>query len=126
MRVPCYCRFAVRAATYLHLPIANPSRPPTRHSLANIIAAVNPQALQGLGPEVLTELAGRMEAALSRVRAAALAAAAERAHQCPVCWEARKGLVFGCGHQTCVDCGEKLAACPICREPVALRIRVYG
>ncbi|KAG2434497.1 hypothetical protein HYH02_012323 [Chlamydomonas schloesseri] len=84
------------------------------------------QALQGLGPEALSDLAGRMEAALSRVRAAALAAAAERDHQCPVCWEARKGLVFGCGHQTCVGCGEKLAACPICREPVALRIRVYG
>ncbi|KAG2426065.1 hypothetical protein HXX76_013253 [Chlamydomonas incerta] len=84
------------------------------------------QALQGLGPEALTELAARMEAALSRVRGAALAAAAERDHQCPVCWEARKGLVFGCGHQTCVGCGEKLAACPICREPVALRIRVYG
>ncbi|GIL74293.1 hypothetical protein Vretifemale_4339 [Volvox reticuliferus] len=85
-----------------------------------------PGALQGMGAEELGELAAKMEAALSRVRAAQLQAAAERDLLCPVCWERRKGLVFGCGHQTCCSCGEKLAACPICREPVSLRIRVYG
>ncbi|EFJ46248.1 hypothetical protein VOLCADRAFT_118112 [Volvox carteri f. nagariensis] len=85
-----------------------------------------PGALQGMGTDELAELAGRMEAALSRVRAAQLQAAAERDLLCPVCWELRKGLVFGCGHQTCCSCGEKLAACPICREPVSIRIRVYS
>ena len=39
---------------------------------------------------------------------------------CPVCWEARRGLVFGCGHATCVACGEKLAACPICRAAIGI------
>ncbi|PNH04533.1 E3 ubiquitin-protein ligase [Tetrabaena socialis] len=83
-------------------------------------------ALSGLGPEELAALAARMEAALSRVRAAQLQAASERDLMCPVCWEARKALVFGCGHQTCCACGDKLAACPICRLPVSLRIRVYS
>lgn len=53
-------------------------------------------------------------------------ASVERDLLCPVCWEQRKGLVFGCGHQTCADCGKKLTACPICRVPIKLRIRVYN
>ncbi|GIL42029.1 hypothetical protein Vafri_96 [Volvox africanus] len=86
----------------------------------------DPAVLQGMGAEELGELAAKLEAALSRVRAAQLQAAAERDLLCPVCWELRKGLVFGCGHQTCCSCGEKLAACPICRKPVSLRIKVYS
>ncbi|GLI70465.1 hypothetical protein VaNZ11_015375 [Volvox africanus] len=85
-----------------------------------------PAALQGMGAEELGELAAKLEAALNRVRAAQLQAAAERDLLCPVCWELRKGLVFGCGHQTCCSCGEKLAACPICRKAVSLRIKVYS
>ncbi|GFR45298.1 hypothetical protein Agub_g6656 [Astrephomene gubernaculifera] len=83
-------------------------------------------ALAGLGPEELGRLAGEMEAALGRVRAAQLQAAAAREQQCPVCWERRKELVFGCGHQTCGECGERLSACPICRTTISIRIRVYG
>ena len=52
------------------------------------------------------------------------AVASER-EACPVCWEARRGLVFGCGHATCVACGEKLAACPICRAAIGIRIRTF-
>ncbi|KXZ47042.1 hypothetical protein GPECTOR_38g279 [Gonium pectorale] len=83
-------------------------------------------ALAQMGPDELADLASRLEGALSRVRSAQLQAAADREQQCPVCWERRKGLVFGCGHQTCCACGDKLAACPICRVPVSLRIRVYS
>ncbi len=53
-------------------------------------------------------------------------AVAERDLLCPVCWEARKGLVFQCGHQTCGACGERLTACPICRVAISIRIKTYG
>ncbi|KAG2495810.1 hypothetical protein HYH03_006052 [Edaphochlamys debaryana] len=96
----------------------------SRRELSRLQA--EPSALAGLGPEELAELAAKLEGSLSRVRAAQLQAAAERDLLCPVCWEARKGLVFGCGHQTCCACGDKLALCPICRVPVSLRIRVYS
>ena len=47
-------------------------------------------------------------------------------HALSICWEARRrGLVFGCGHATCVACGGKLAACPICRAAIGIRIRTY-
>ena len=45
---------------------------------------------------------------------------------CPVCWSRMKDRVaFGCGHQTCEACGEKLAMCPLCRLPIMLRIKLF-
>ncbi|KAF9619463.1 hypothetical protein IFM89_007038 [Coptis chinensis] len=44
---------------------------------------------------------------------------------CPVCLSSTKDLVFGCGHQTCYDCGKELSLCPICRTLIGTRIRLY-
>lgn len=44
---------------------------------------------------------------------------------CPICITNRKDMAFGCGHQTCCDCGEFLDACPICRRAIQTRIRLY-
>ncbi|XVE74912.1 hypothetical protein DITRI_Ditri12bG0056600 [Diplodiscus trichospermus] len=47
-------------------------------------------------------------------------------HQiCPICLGNRKDMAFGCGHQTCCDCGEDLQLCPICRSTIETRIRLY-
>lgn len=73
----------------------------------------------------LGDLAASLEARLARVREAVVRAAAERELLCPVCWDARKAVVFQCGHQTCGGCGERLAECPICRQRISLRIKTY-
>ncbi|CAA6668019.1 unnamed protein product [Spirodela intermedia] len=44
---------------------------------------------------------------------------------CPICLASQKNLAFQCGHQTCCDCGENLYSCPICREDIHTRIRLY-
>ncbi|KAJ8750237.1 hypothetical protein K2173_014152 [Erythroxylum novogranatense] len=44
---------------------------------------------------------------------------------CPICLTNPKDMAFGCGHQTCCDCGEDLQSYPICRSPVNTRIRLY-
>ncbi|XP_043804918.1 E3 ubiquitin-protein ligase RGLG2 isoform X1 [Manihot esculenta] len=44
---------------------------------------------------------------------------------CPICLTNRKDMAFGCGHQTCCECGEDLQSCPICRSPIQTRIRLY-
>jgi DTW domain-containing protein YfiP len=36
-----------------------------------------------------------------------------------------KDLAFGCGHQTCNDCGKHLVRCPMCQQPITTRIRLY-
>ncbi|XP_074309979.1 E3 ubiquitin-protein ligase RGLG5-like [Silene latifolia] len=44
---------------------------------------------------------------------------------CPICITNPKDMAFGCGHQTCCDCGEFLDACPICRRAIQTRIKLY-
>lgn len=44
---------------------------------------------------------------------------------CPICFTNPKNMAFGCGHQTCFDCGEGLKICPICRIPIKTRIKLY-
>ncbi|PQM34585.1 E3 ubiquitin-protein ligase RGLG4 [Prunus yedoensis var. nudiflora] len=44
---------------------------------------------------------------------------------CPVCLTNNKDLAFGCGHMSCRDCGPRLSNCPICRQPIRSRLRVF-
>ncbi|KAJ8768293.1 hypothetical protein K2173_021233 [Erythroxylum novogranatense] len=44
---------------------------------------------------------------------------------CPVCLSNAKDMAFGCGHQTCCECGESLQLCPICRGPIEMRLKLY-
>ncbi|XVE85190.1 hypothetical protein DITRI_Ditri17bG0071900 [Diplodiscus trichospermus] len=44
---------------------------------------------------------------------------------CPICLGNPKNMAFGCGHQTCCDCGEDLQICPICRSTIQTRIRLH-
>ncbi|KAJ8475839.1 hypothetical protein OPV22_019566 [Ensete ventricosum] len=43
---------------------------------------------------------------------------------CPVCLSNPRNMAFGCGHQTCVDCGPRLSFCPICRSSIQTRIKL--
>ncbi|XP_042062067.1 E3 ubiquitin-protein ligase RGLG2-like [Salvia splendens] len=44
---------------------------------------------------------------------------------CPICLTNPKDMAFGCGHQTCRDCGQPLKLCPICRSKITTRIKLY-
>ncbi|CAJ1793031.1 unnamed protein product [Sphenostylis stenocarpa] len=44
---------------------------------------------------------------------------------CPICLSNAKDMAFGCGHQTCCECGQDLQPCPICRSPINTRIKLY-
>ncbi|KAL9226383.1 hypothetical protein vseg_002204 [Gypsophila vaccaria] len=44
---------------------------------------------------------------------------------CPICITNPKDMAFGCGHQTCCECGEFLDTCPICRRAIQTRIRLF-
>ncbi|KAJ3679066.1 hypothetical protein LUZ60_017077 [Juncus effusus] len=44
---------------------------------------------------------------------------------CPICMWKPKDFAFGCGHQTCYDCGKDLQRCPICQSQITTKIRLY-
>ncbi|PIN17808.1 putative E3 ubiquitin ligase [Handroanthus impetiginosus] len=44
---------------------------------------------------------------------------------CPICLSNPKDMAFGCGHQTCCECGRELQVCPICRSRIETRIKLY-
>ncbi|XP_021771176.1 E3 ubiquitin-protein ligase RGLG2-like [Chenopodium quinoa] len=44
---------------------------------------------------------------------------------CPICFTNNKDMAFGCGHQTCAECGQDLLNCPICRSSIQTRIKLY-
>ncbi|CAI9756324.1 unnamed protein product [Fraxinus pennsylvanica] len=45
---------------------------------------------------------------------------------CPICLSNLKDMAFGCGHQTCCDCGIDLEICPICRSSITTKIKLYS
>ncbi|XP_031279044.1 E3 ubiquitin-protein ligase RGLG3 [Pistacia vera] len=44
---------------------------------------------------------------------------------CPICLTNPKDMAFGCGHTTCKDCGATLSTCPMCRQQITSRLRLY-
>ncbi|KAM3750539.1 hypothetical protein ACB098_04G044100 [Castanea mollissima] len=44
---------------------------------------------------------------------------------CPICLTNPKDMAFGCGHTTCKNCGENISTCPMCREPITTRLKLY-
>ncbi|KAL6658837.1 hypothetical protein ACP70R_002877 [Stipagrostis hirtigluma subsp. patula] len=45
---------------------------------------------------------------------------------CPICLTNAKDLAFGCGHMCCRECGENLTRCPICRQTIRSRLRLFS
>ncbi|KAL9454720.1 hypothetical protein AB3S75_010180 [Citrus x aurantiifolia] len=44
---------------------------------------------------------------------------------CSICLTNVKDMAFGCGHQTCCECGQDLELCPFCRSTIQTRIKLY-
>ncbi|XP_044467418.1 E3 ubiquitin-protein ligase RGLG4 [Mangifera indica] len=49
----------------------------------------------------------------------------DRTQACPICLTSPKDLAFNCGHMTCSDCGSRVTNCPICRQRITNRLRLY-
>ncbi|XP_021300828.1 E3 ubiquitin-protein ligase RGLG3 isoform X2 [Herrania umbratica] len=45
---------------------------------------------------------------------------------CPICLTNPKDMAFGCGHTTCKDCGTTISSCPMCRQPITTRLRLFS
>ncbi|MED6156410.1 E3 ubiquitin-protein ligase rglg3 [Stylosanthes scabra] len=45
---------------------------------------------------------------------------------CPICLTNPKDMAFGCGHTTCRECGATLSLCPMCRQEITTRLKLYN
>lgn len=48
-----------------------------------------------------------------------------KSYECPICIEIKSNVVFNCGHIICNECQLPLDLCPICREPITTRIKIF-
>jgi E3 ubiquitin-protein ligase RGLG len=49
----------------------------------------------------------------------------ENDHQCCVCMERHKNTALGCGHVLCENCARSVSTCPLCKQPIASRLKLY-
>lgn len=69
-----------------------------------------------LGPSASATEAAKLRQELEATR---------QAQECPVCLTNAKNCAFGCGHTTCWDCGQQIRDCPICRQKIETRIKLF-
>lgn len=50
----------------------------------------------------------------------------EDRHQCAICMERQRSVVFLCGHSACAECSENLDRCHMCRVPVERKIPIFS
>ncbi|KAL9335295.1 hypothetical protein Peur_072476 [Populus x canadensis] len=81
----------------------------------------NPKPAQSSNSRPSASSSGRHDV----VGTALPASSASDNHLCPICLTDPKDMAFGCGHQTCCDCGQDLQSCPICRSTIHTRIKLY-
>ncbi|TXG46335.1 hypothetical protein EZV62_028164 [Acer yangbiense] len=49
----------------------------------------------------------------------------DRTQACPICLTSAKDMAFNCGHMTCRECSTKVSNCPICRQRITNRLRLF-
>ncbi|KAI5679277.1 hypothetical protein M9H77_10227 [Catharanthus roseus] len=60
------------------------------------------------------------------VQAAPSSSSFYNAKVCSICYTNPKDLAFGCGHQTCYNCGVYMEFCPTCHISITTRIKLYS
>ncbi|KAM6570155.1 hypothetical protein CsatB_018140 [Cannabis sativa] len=91
--------------------------PPPNYGSASGSASKRPNSYRPSAPTAV-----RNDPGVSR---ATPASSASDNHLCPICLTDPKDMAFGCGHQTCCECGQDLDLCPICRSDIQTRIKLY-
>ena len=90
------------------------------------LAQAEPQALEKLSLSETRILKRELQSALHRCQQhEAKLETAEK--ECVICYDAARQVAFApCGHYaTCAECSTRMDDCPICKEPIRQRTRIY-
>ena len=95
--------------------------------LTKELEEINPKesTLNAMSLKELEEVIEALDAKVTRLQMRKAALVVEQSNKCCVCWTAKKEVAFKCGHQTCASCSEQIHLCPICRQTIDLRIKLF-
>ena len=83
------------------------------------------RALRPLEADALDALQAEVLAAAGRIQQAAAEKRAEE-KQCVVCMDKEKDVALDpCGHRVCAECAPSLNECPMCKQNIGRRMRLY-
>ena len=117
-----------RAAAEAVAVVETVSDPPTPERPEGELAALRALDARRLSPAALDASMELLPALLRRcaIERARRAAAEDAGTECVVCLEDARSVAFGCGHLcVCEACAPTVVACPLCREPVRAKQRIY-
>ena len=117
-----------RAAAEAVAVVETASDPPTPERPEGELAALRALDARRLSPAALDASMELLPDLLRRcaIERARRAAAEDAGTECVVCLEDARSVAFGCGHLcVCEACAPTVVACPLCREPVRAKQRIY-
>jgi len=117
-----------RAAAEAVAVVETASDPPTPERPEGELAALQALDARRLSPAALDASMELLPDLLRRcaIERARRAAAEDAGTECVVCLEDARSVAFGCGHLcVCEACAPTVVACPLCREPVRAKQRIY-
>jgi hypothetical protein len=117
-----------RAAAEAVAVVETVSDPPTPEREQGDLAALQALDARRLSPAALDASMELLPDLLRRcaIERARRAAAEDAGTECVVCLEDARSVAFGCGHLcVCEACAPTVVACPLCREPVRAKQRIY-
>ena len=117
-----------RAAAEAVAVVETVSDPPTPEREQGELAALQALDARRLSPAALDASMELLPDLLRRcaIERARRAAAEDAGTECVVCLEDARSVAFGCGHLcVCEACAPTVVACPLCREPVRAKQRIY-
>ncbi|KAA0025590.1 hypothetical protein IC582_018595 [Cucumis melo] len=107
--------------TQQHLPFPLPRPPP----ITNIRRNYYPPSYRRTDSDISSSFSGSTSPAHSVLsRSSTWSSTPSFNRICPKCYLNEKELAFGCGHQTCSDCGKDLLFCPTCQTQITKSIKL--
>lgn len=128
MEIPSQYKATIELGVLGHVTSKSPERvplPPPFGSYSNTLIGSRPYGSASFTQQSTSIPEHKPSRSVSVPTATSSAGSNNDQQVCPICLTNPKNMAFGCGHQTCYECGPGLQLCPICRSEIVTRIRLY-
>ena len=89
------------------------------------ILKADEDTLDSMTTKDLDSFIDRLQKSLNKCQLKKASMLIDLKEKCPVCWNKDKEVAFTCGHQTCTNCSSQIENCPICRQIITMKIKLF-